>query len=125
MALPLSGFSKEEATGFVCIAPVPKPNDRPIDLANPGGGNRSFNFVVQIDNQPKVVVGHEKSWLVADLALNDSHLVRIFRDGKPYASFRFRFSEYKEKKLCLWFRALYETWSLSNSSSAVGCKCDR
>ena len=108
-----------------CIAPVPKSNDRPVTLANPTGGNRSFNFAIRIDQQPRVPVDHEEPLLISDLAIKETHFVQIFRDGKPFASFRFRFEDYKSKELCLWFKALYETWSLWENTPSVGCKCSR
>jgi len=124
MLLPSHVFG-QEMTGSVCIAPVPMTNDRTMTLGNPSGGNRFLNFAVQIDHHPRVPVDHEKSVLMSGLALDEPHLVRISRDGKPFASFRFRFGEYKSKELCLWFKALYETWSLWENTPSAGCKCSR
>ena len=122
-ALPI--FAQDDTTGSICIAPVPKPNDRPRSLGNPSGGNRSFNFTIQVDQQARVPVDHEKSILISDLAIKGTHLIQIFRDGKPFASFRFRFEQYKSKDPCLWFKALYETWSLWENTPSIGCKCSR
>ncbi len=122
---PLPVFTQDDTTGSICVAPVPKPNDRPISLGNPTGGNRSFNFTIQVDQQAGVPVDHEKSIMISGLAIKGTHLVQIFRDGKPFASFRFRFEQYKSKELCLWFKALYETWSLWENTASVGCRCTR
>jgi len=124
LALALTATSILAETATVCIAPVPEGNDRPVSLANPAGGGRTFNFEVAIGEE-RVKVLHDRAVAISALDTEAEHLVRIFRDGKPFASFRFRFERYETKDLCLWFKALYETWSLSGDdrNRSLGCNC--
>jgi hypothetical protein len=115
----------EKAKGSVCLAPVAEGNDREMGLGNPNGGGRSFNFSVQIDGRERITVSHKHSISVPDLDLNTRHRVRIFRDGKPFTSFSFKFSDYKRRptKLCLFIKGLYETWQLWDAKDCPWCKC--
>ena len=119
----LAGAQNPDQSGSVCIAPISAPNSNPISLANPAGGNRSFNFEIQIDSLPKISISTKVSQKVRNLSISKPHRVRIFRDGKPFESFRFQFSNYKRTNLCLWFKELYETWSLTDSNPG-GVQCD-
>jgi hypothetical protein len=112
-------------TGAICLAPVPKGNDFETGLGNPSGGGRSFNFSVQINNGKLMTFSHTESILVSHLELEAKHRVKVFRDGKPFASFSFKFSEYKRhpKKLCLFINELYETWQLWDDKDCPWCKC--
>ncbi|HYE74921.1 MAG TPA: hypothetical protein VEF04_16390, partial [Blastocatellia bacterium] len=101
-----SGSSKT-ASGSVCISTVPKTNSEPVSLGNPDGGNRSFNYTIQIGSQ-KVTASTEHSISIKNLSLSKVHLVKIMRDGKMVESFRFKFSKVGGPDLCLWYKSLYE-----------------
>src|SRR5262245_16608099 len=47
-------------TGVVCVSAVPKPNSDPISLGNPDGGDRSFNYTIQIGSR-KVAASTERA----------------------------------------------------------------
>lgn len=103
--------SSERETGVVCVSPVPKQNSEPISLGNPDGGNRSFNYTIQIGSQ-KVDASTARATAIDGLSLNKTHLVKILRDGKLVESFRFNFTKVGSNHLCLSYKSLYETWSL-------------
>ena len=110
-------------TGVVCVSTVPKPNSDPISLGNPDGGDRSFNYTIQIGSQ-KVAASTERAVAIDGLSLNKTHLVKILRDGKLVESFRFNFAKEGSNHLCLWYKSLYETWSLwPAKSSKDKCRC--
>jgi hypothetical protein len=110
-------------TGVVCVSTVPKPNSDPISLGNPDGGNRSFNYTIQIGSR-KVAASTEGGVAIDGLSLNKTHLVKILRDGKLAESFRFNFAKEGSNHLCLWYKSLYETWSLwPAKSSKDKCRC--
>jgi|RhiMetdeSRZDD1v2_1073273.scaffolds.fasta_scaffold505487_3 hypothetical protein len=110
-------------TGVVCVSTVPKPNSDPISLGKPDGGDRSFNYTIQIGSQ-KVAASTERAVAIDDLSLNKTHLVKILRDGKLVESFRFNFAKEGSNHLCLWYKSLYETWSLwPAKSSKDKCRC--
>src|SRR5262245_59591651 len=104
-------------TGVVCVSAVPKPNSEPISLGNPDGGGRSFNYVIQIASR-KIAASTERTVAIDGLSLNKTHLVIILRDGKVVESFRFNFAKEGGNHLCLWYKSLYETWSLWPAKSS-------
>jgi hypothetical protein len=115
--------SSETETGVVCVSAVPKPNSEPISLSNPDGGNRSFNYTIQIGSR-KVIASTERKVEIEGLSLNKTHLVKILRDGKLVESFRFNFTKEGSNHLCLWYKSLYETWSLwPAKDSKDKCRC--
>ena len=112
------------STGQVCIGPVPEPNNQEQSLANPAGGNRVFDFSVQIGNGETKALPQETSVLYGGLDLDRTHWVRIRNEGKTVESFKFSFKHYQTDSLCLWFKPLYETWSLSPQSESYHlCDC--
>ena len=111
-------------TGSVCIAVVPKPTSGDISLANPTGGGRTFNYSIQIDKGPITPVSNEKAKLISGLSLGQRHPIKIRRDGKLVESFTFTFEKQGSNKLCLWFKSLYETWTLWTEKEAGKlCRC--
>src|SRR5262245_516331 len=115
--------SSRTETGVVCVSTVPKSNSKPISLGNPDGGNRSFNYTIQIGSR-KVSASTERAVTIEGLSLNRTHLVKILRDDKLAESFRFNFTKEGSNHLCLWYKSLYETWSLwPAKSSKDKCRC--
>lgn len=117
--------SARATAGSVCVAAVPRPNSEEISLANPAGGNRSFNFSVQIDDMPAMDVPFDAGKLVGGLSLGKNHSVKIRRDGESSQSFKFTFTKFASRDLCLWFKPLYETWQLWEAKRAGAmCRCN-
>jgi hypothetical protein len=115
--------SSETETGVVCVSAVPKPSSEPISLGNPDGGNRSFNYTIQIGSR-KVAASTEGVVTIDGLSLSKTHLVKILRGDKPVESFRFNFAKEGSNHLCLWYKSLYETWSLWPAKRSKGkCRC--
>jgi hypothetical protein len=111
------------AAGSVCVPPIPKSTSGKISLANPTGGNRSFNYSIQIGSK-RVDVSRNKGVKITGLPIGINNKVKIFRDGKPAESFQFSFEKKQSHKLCLWFNPLYETWSLwPASEGGKECQC--
>ena len=120
---PLSIFASE--TGSVCIAAVPTNTGGYKSLANSTASAVPFEFTVSLNKGKPVAVSHSATVLVQKLAITQSHLVRIKQAGSLLAAFTFRFSEHKSSHLCLWFNALYETWSLSTPDDRPWCRYAR
>lgn len=127
--LSASGFAQRPAPsgalqGSICVTAVPGSNQESITLANPGGGGRDFAYSIKIDDAPPKAVSHVKGIKFSGLALNRSHTIKIIRGGKVVESFKFSFEKEKSSRLCLWFKSLYETWSLWDANSARHlCDC--
>ncbi|HEV8429524.1 MAG TPA: hypothetical protein VGQ41_16610 [Pyrinomonadaceae bacterium] len=110
--------------GSICIAPPDRPTAGEKSLANPAGGNRITTYSVQIDKLAPVVASNTRPTRISSLATNRKHLVKIFGDGKLVTSFRMDFTQYKTKDLCLFFKSLYETWSLwGGKEGRAICSC--
>lgn len=123
LTAPAFGQSKG-INGSICVAPVDAPNNGEKSLSNPSGGNRIQMYEVQVDSKAKIKVSNSESVKINGLSANKKHLVKIFGDGKAVESFRFSFSDYSSNKLCLWFKSLYETWSLwETKESGRICQC--
>lgn len=110
--------------GLVCVAPVEKPKTGTKSLANPSGGNQVQSYSVQIDDRPPINVSGDQSVAIDRLSLSGKHAVQVRGDGKDITSFHFRFNDYSSHHLCLWFKPLYETWSLTPARGhGKACAC--
>jgi hypothetical protein len=125
LAFSSSAFSMEEIMyGSVCIAPITIPNSNDVTLSNPSGGNREFNFSIQIDEREKVELGFNNNFELVGLPLDTRHIVTIRNNINIIESFWFSFDQYSSDELCLWFNPIYETWSLwEHNDSEHICRC--
>lgn len=116
--------SKVTQSGMVCVSSVPVPSPGEKSLANPAGGGRSFNYTIRINDSDIQQVSHREGVKFTNMALGRRHIVRIYRDGNLAHTFRFTFEKEETQSLCLWFNALYETWSLWPYKEAKSkCAC--
>ncbi|HWS54000.1 MAG TPA: hypothetical protein VN228_07735 [Pyrinomonadaceae bacterium] len=117
---------RRAGTGTVCVAPAtPPPEGVGVrSLATPAGEPRARAYKVQIDGRPAVETSGASGVKIGGLALGRRHLVKIYGDGKLLESFRFRFADYSSRELCLWFKSMYETWSLWEAKNGgAECRC--
>ena len=112
-----------EGAGSLCIAPIEAPRGGEKSLANPSGGNAVRAYSVQIDGRSSIAVAADHGTLVEALDLDKSHTVVIYADGVRKETLRLRFGEHRAQ--CLWFNALYETWSLTpRAGMGKFCPCE-
>ena len=104
----------EPKAGSVCVAAVKDVGD--------DRGYVSDKFAVRIDDGGWIAVPAGQPTRIPDLTLEGKHLVRIRDGGKQIQSFRFEFSGFKSRELCLWYKHWYETWSLWDAADG-GQKC--
>lgn len=104
--------------GSLCVMAVTPPNSGEKSLANPAGGNLVKQYAIKIDELPAVLGLPGQGVPVPPLLLGESHIVRVFGDGKQVESFRFRFEDYSTNELCLVFDEFYVTWKLLNCEDA-------
>ncbi len=114
-------LSAESERGSVCVAPIPK--GPPRTAATPDLFCGSGKLSLRIDTLQAVPWPNKKSLKIEDLDLNFPHRVVISCDGKPQQSFKFRFSEFKTRELCLFINDLYQTAQLWEPKQAPWCKC--
>ena len=121
-----SCYAQSSSNGSICIAAVDVPDGDEKSLANPSGGNKIQNYEVQVDDKPRIKVSNTESVKIGGLAISKKHSIKIYGDGKAVESFKFSFSDYSSGNLCLWFKSLYETWSLWEAKDAkMMCKCNK
>jgi hypothetical protein len=112
--------SPEPGSGSLCVAPIA---ERPIPMAAPGLICASEKLSFTIDSLPRKTWPIKESIKFDGLDLGASHRVAIFCEDKAQQSFKFRYSEFKERKLCLFINDLYKTAQLWEDKQSPWCKC--
>jgi hypothetical protein len=87
-------------SGTVCV--LPNSPDPPTRIS-PGGEYNPATLTLRIDKLEPILWPHKHPVRIENLALNERHLVVLTSDGKRIKSFWFRFSQYNEVRLCLYF----------------------
>jgi hypothetical protein len=114
-------FSAESEDGSVCVAPIPV--QPPSTAATPELFCHSGNLSLKIDSQQVFPWPRKEGLKIEHLDLTQRHLVVVLCDAKPQQSFKFRFSEFKTKRLCLFINDLYQTAQLWEPKQSPWCKC--
>jgi hypothetical protein len=104
--------------GVVCV--LPNSPESPTRIS-PGGEYNPVTLTVRIDKRESVPWPHKKPVVIDGLGLEDSHTVVLTSDGKRIQSFRFKFSEYHDEKLCISYDG-YQGVQLGNRTNALWCK---
>jgi hypothetical protein len=105
--------------GTICVLPN---SSNPPTRISPGGKYNPATLTVRIDKREPIPWPHKQSVKIESLTLNERHLVVLRSDGKRIQSFRFRFSDFKDIKLCLYFDG-YQGVQLGDKHNALWCKC--
>jgi len=114
-----SSLGNQGELGTVCVQPnSPDPPTR----ISPGGAYNPATLTVRIDKGEPIRWPHKHLVRIENLILNQRHLVVLTSDGKRIQSFWFRFSDYKDVKLCLSFDG-YQGVQLGDKQDALWCKC--
>ena len=112
----------ESGSGSVCISPVP---EKPSDISAPGLFCESAKLSVKIDAQQPMAWPIKENVKIDALDITATHRVVVFCNGKPQQSFKFRFSEFETRELCLFVNDMYKTAQLWESKGAPWCKCKK
>jgi hypothetical protein len=108
----------------LCVAKVPTHTAGERSLANPTASKVPFEFTVSVDGATPIPTSHQASVLIPGLDPTVRHRVSISQNGKPKASFSFRFSDHGSNAVCLWYGPLYDSWSVWPMSRSRGkCSC--
>jgi len=104
--------------GSVCVLPnSPEPPTR----ISPGGEYNPKTLTLRIDQQEPIRWPHKRPVLMDGLDLQANHLVALTSDGKRIQSFRFKFAEDDDAKLCIYFDG-YQGVQLGNKKNADWCR---
>jgi hypothetical protein len=105
-------------SGSICVLPnSPKP---PIWIS-PGGEYNPDTLTVRFDNRETVHWPHKTPVLIEGLYIQARHLIVLTSDGKPIQSVHFKFSDYNNARLCIYFDG-YQGVQLGNPIDALWCK---
>jgi hypothetical protein len=104
--------------GIICILPN---SSEPPTKISPGGIYNPATLTISIDKSEPIPWPHKEPVRIEKLALNKRYLVVLKSDGKRIQSFWFRFSDFKEAKLCVAFDG-YQGVQLGDRY-ALWCKC--
>jgi hypothetical protein len=117
-AMAAQDKAAEHQIGSICVLPnSPEPPTR----ISPGGEYNPKTLTLRIDKQEPIRWPHEQSVLIDGLDLQTSHLVVLTSDGKQLQSFRFKFAEDDDARLCVYFDG-YEGVQLGNKKNADWCR---
>ena len=104
--------------GSICVLPN---SAEPPTRISPGGKYNPKTLTLRIDKQAPIRWPHKESVLIDALDLQTNHLVVLTSDGKRIQSFRFKFSEDDDAKLCIYFDG-YQGVQLGNRKNADWCR---
>jgi hypothetical protein len=107
-----------DAMGSLCV--LPNPAARPTRIS-PGGDYNPDTLKLQVDKRPPINWPHTERMRIDDLDLGERHLVVLTSDSKRIFSFWFKFSEYLDSNLCIYFDG-YQGVDLGNTRDALWCK---
>jgi len=114
-AAPIKDNSK---SGSICVLPnSPEPPTR----ISPGGEYNPDTLIVRVDQGQPIRWPHKEPVLIDSLDLQQRHLVVLTSDGKRIKSFRFKFSEDDDARVCIYFDG-YQGVQLGNRTIALWCK---
>jgi hypothetical protein len=115
-----SSTEANSRSGAVCVLPnSPEPPTR----FSPGGEYNPATLALHIDHREPILWPHKKAVVADGLDLQGPHLVVLTSDGKRIQSFRFKFSEYHDQKLCISYDG-YGGLQLGNRTGDLWCKAE-
>ncbi|MES9972400.1 MAG: hypothetical protein ABW092_20395 [Candidatus Thiodiazotropha sp.] len=83
---------------------------------NQTGATPNSQFEISIKGVGSITVSKTTDATFENLPLGRHYLVTIKQDGIPKESFYFKFEDYKCNRLWLYYKELYGTWNLRESS---------
>jgi hypothetical protein len=118
--LVLLMFATSTQADYLCFSPVKEKNG---DKSTKRSFWQAFDYKVQVDDGPIVVPSETKSTKYE--ITNNNPLVKIYLGKKITESFRIKPEWLKEGRNCIYFKNLYETWSVVEKWQADKlCNCN-
>jgi hypothetical protein len=109
---------EEHKTGSICV--LPNSPDPPTRIS-PGSEYNPDTLTVRVDDGQTIRWPHKVPIRIDALDLQANHLVALTSDGKRIQSFRFRFSDDDEARLCIYFDG-YQGVQLGSRKNADWCR---
>src|ERR1700751_104701 len=109
---------RDSTSGSVCV--LPNSPEQPT-RTSPGGEYNPDTLMLRVDNREPMRWPRRKPLLIRNLDMQNIHLVVLTSDGTRIKSFRFKFSDYHDANLCVYFDG-YQGVQLGNRTDALWCK---
>jgi hypothetical protein len=117
-AAQTTSVGENNKTGSICVLPnSPEPPTR----MSRGGEYNPDTLMVRVDKRESLRWPHKSRLLIDGLDLQERHLVVLTSDGKRIQSFRFKFSQDDDARLCMAFDG-YQGVQLGNRTNADWCR---
>ena len=114
--IPWYGFSET-----LCFSPV---KEKKGDKSTDRGAFQSFDYKVQVNDGPIIVPSENSSTSYEYFGSNP--LVKIWLGNKIFKSFEVKQEWLEEGRTCIYFKNLYETWSVVEKWQAKKlCSCQK
>lgn len=84
---------------------------------------KSLKYSFKMDRQQAVPWPATKSLRLTEVTLAGRHRIVVLCESRPLQTFTFQFSQFKDKKLCLFLNDLYWTVQLWPDKQCPWCKC--
>jgi hypothetical protein len=108
----------QNGTGSICVLPnSPEPPTR----ISPGGMYNPDALTIRVDKRELIHFPHKQPVLIKGLNLHENHLVVLTSDSRRIQSFRLKFAEDDDAKLCIYFDG-YEGVQVGNRKTALWCR---
>ena len=112
-------ISSQVKAGELCFSPV---KERKGDKSTKRSFFQPFDYRIQVDDGPVVKPSSESS--TSYEFSSDSPMVKIYLGDKIVESFRVRKEWLEEGRNCIYFKNMYETWSVVEAWQAKKlCSC--
>ena len=108
----------DNKTGSICV--LPNSSEAPTRFSQ-GGEYNPDTLMVRVDDRGSLRWPHKSRLLIDGLDLQQRHLVVLTSDGKRIQSFRFKFSQDDDAKLCMAFDG-YQGVQLGSKKNADWCR---
>jgi len=106
-------------TGTICV--LPNSPDPPTRIS-PGGEYNPSTLTISIDQRQPIPWPHKKPVKIEEILRPGRHLITLRSDGKRIQSFWFRFSDYKDSTLCVYYDG-YQGVQFGDKYTTYWCKC--
>jgi hypothetical protein len=117
-AAQATSVEENNKTGSICVLPnSPEPPTR----MSRGGEYNPDTLIVRVDKRESIRWPHKSRLLIDGLDLQERHLVVLTSDGRRIQSFRFKFSQDDDARLCMAFDG-YQGVQLGNRTNADWCR---
>src|ERR1700730_11538017 len=95
-----TSVGENNKNGSICV--LPNSPESPTRMSR-GGEYNPDTLMVRVDKRESLRWPHKSRLLIDGLYLRERHLVVLTSDGKRIQSFRFRFSQDDDARLCMAF----------------------